>query len=370
MRKYRIVYGTMLLASLLLFLFSNRMLCGALFAGLILIPLLSAICNRYYAPKMEISLEMQQGAEKGKECTLCIVVKNPSAVPSGVVRAELVWTNIWLGESRREVIVCPLCTGKVNRQEICFQSRHCGKIVCSLCHVTICDLFGMTGYQIERELRKSIVIYPPPGSMQTDSPEVPKTLQESETYDVYRHGSGQNEWYGVHEYMPGDPVKSIHWKLSAKLDGEPVVREYGHPADHDILVLAEVFRECKGRHISNDCMDRVMETTVSVAYALAEHMEFHMGWYDAAANCLQIRKITKREDILMTLQTMLSTPVSKEGPLAARHYLYEQEQTPFTKMCYITLAGAEELLGQLRAMQETEVILVQERGERYAETTS
>lgn len=369
MRKYRILYGIILLASLLLFILSNHPTAGALSLSMILIPLMIGVWNRYNARKIEISMEMNPGVEKGKECILYFNIKNPSKLASGMIRMEMVWNNKWLGEEYKEVIFCPSHTGKSNRHEVHFKSRHCGRLVCSVSQVTIYDLFGITGYRIKKEVRQSSIIYPSFCNTMMDKFSVPDAWKESEVYRAYQRGNDQSEWYGVHEYRPGDPIKSIHWKLSVKLQGELLVREYGYPIGRDVLVLADIFREYQGKKIHSDRMDGVITIVATIAYALTKRMEFHMGWYDTVTNRCRIRKVSKSEDILETLQEILSTPAPKEGSFAARHYLFEQEKKPFTKVYYISCEGTEELLEQLHITQETKVILVRDQNEAYAETT-
>ncbi|MDE6700298.1 MAG: DUF58 domain-containing protein, partial [Acetatifactor sp.] len=56
-----------------------------------------------------------------------------------------------------------------------------------------------------------------------------------------RRGTDYNPEYEIREYIPGDALKSIHWKLSAK-QGKMMVRERlatGHEIIHVLLPLGE-----------------------------------------------------------------------------------------------------------------------------------
>jgi uncharacterized protein DUF58 len=52
-----------------------------------------------------------------------------------------------------------------------------------------------------------------------------------------RSGSG-NELFGVREYRPGDPLRRIHWRSSAR-HGELIVREYEPPGVQTVGILCD-----------------------------------------------------------------------------------------------------------------------------------
>lgn len=368
MRKYRILYGIILFTSLILFIFSNRLAAGAFFTGLAVLLLSSAIWNWYNASQMEVALELKPGAERGQECILYINMKNASRFASGAVRIELVWNNIWLGEVYKDEVLCPSHHIIQERQEVHFKSRYCGKLVCSAVGITIYDLFGITGCRLRNEQNKICMIFPGQRRIQTDESTRMSGWKEPETYSVYQRGDDRSEWYAVHEYIPGDSVKSIHWKLSAKLQDELLVREYKQLLDQDVLVLVDFFREYQGAKISNACLDGALMVAAAIAYSLEEQLKFHLGWYDTVTKRCRMKKIIKNEDILEALQEMLSLPVAEKGPFAAWHYLYELEKKPFKKVYYVACESTEEILEPLHAMQETKTILVREQEALYTKT--
>ena len=67
-------------------------------------------------------------------------------------------------------------------------------------------------------------------------------------YRLFNHsvmnkkGSDYSETFQLREYVPGDSIKQIHWKLSEKLD-KLVVREASLPVQKSTLVFWDKYAE-------------------------------------------------------------------------------------------------------------------------------
>lgn len=53
--------------------------------------------------------------------------------------------------------------------------------------------------------------------------------------------TGDEEFAGLREFRPGDNLRRVHWKMSARLQGKLLVREYENAKVRDALVLLETF---------------------------------------------------------------------------------------------------------------------------------
>lgn len=88
-----------------------------------------------------------------------------------------------------------------------------------------------------------------------------------------RPGGGPGEDFELRDYRPGDPVKAIHWKLSAKRPGqEPVLRQALEPAEERLGVLYD--------HAgSPEDLDDVLDQLEGMArYLLERERSFHLHW--------------------------------------------------------------------------------------------
>jgi uncharacterized protein (DUF58 family) len=76
-----------------------------------------------------------------------------------------------------------------------------------------------------------------------------------------------DEFFAVRDYLPGDPLKRVHWALTARRDF-PVVREYLPSVQHAIVLFLDVSRQLRfsGARITN------FESSVRFAASLASRV--------------------------------------------------------------------------------------------------
>ncbi|MBP5655331.1 MAG: DUF58 domain-containing protein [Clostridiales bacterium] len=127
--------------------------------------------------------------------------------------------------------------------EIPLDTDHCGAYVYKLTKLQIYDLFGF--FHINRRINRQYEILIKP------APQVPDLMPNTYGFkakNLRKSKQPGSEIYDIRDYQTGDPVKSIHWKMSAKKDKllvkEPLEQYGGHSRlilklcdDRDILDL-------------------------------------------------------------------------------------------------------------------------------------
>jgi len=94
--------------------------------------------------------------------------------------------------------------------------------------------FGLFVKRLVFPAPRAITVYPEPLAIARAAIDDALPSDESPTRHLARRGSGF-EYYGIREYRPGDPLRSVAWKHSARR-GDLLVTEYPDPAA-DVLVL-------------------------------------------------------------------------------------------------------------------------------------
>jgi uncharacterized protein (DUF58 family) len=87
---------------------------------------------------------------------------------------------------------------------------------------------------------------------------LPQARELEASVSAPRSGSG-TELFGVREYRPGDPLRRIHWRSSARL-GELVVREYEPPGVQTIGIF------CDPNPATREIADQVARLAASEAW--------------------------------------------------------------------------------------------------------
>lgn len=100
---------------------------------------------------------------------------------------------------------------------------------------------------------------------------------EAEVFDDLRGGTDHSEVFQIREYVPGDRLQNIHWKLSAKSD-DLMVREYSLPKGCPIVLL---LGNNGAGGLKPAQRNRFLQIAASVSFALMDAQCPHIvSWYD------------------------------------------------------------------------------------------
>jgi uncharacterized protein (DUF58 family) len=121
--------------------------------------------------------------------------------------------------------------------------------------VRVTDVFGL--FESEQRLRgtASVLVYPQVHYLHAWGRESLRRLRE------YGRSEQREQFEELREYHPGDPLRDIHWKTTAKRD-ELVVKEFAAEAEAEAVTLAA------GAGV--DGGDWMAEATASVALSLVD----------------------------------------------------------------------------------------------------
>ena len=92
------------------------------------------------------------------------------------------------------------------------------------------------------------------------------TGADSETYSSVRPGADPSETFRIRDYVPGDSIRQIHWKLSEKT-GKTLIRDFGLPLVNQTLLLLET-TAIPGTSLEGEAMDLCLDLLASVGSAL------------------------------------------------------------------------------------------------------
>ncbi len=216
----RIVYGAALLAALAFQIFYDGYLAQFLLVCVIALPILSLLLSLPGLLSLRLSLSVS-GPQllRGQPGQWQVSAENAAPFPIARLTLRLRLQNAFTGSARQERFRAVGLSGGQSRT-FPVDCGHCGVLTCQVTRVKALDFLGLFSFPAGVPGLAQTVVLPEPAPLEA-LPELEHILAQAGA----RPGPGQEgEDYEVRGYRPGDPIRSIHWKLSSKYD-ELVVRE-------------------------------------------------------------------------------------------------------------------------------------------------
>lgn len=138
------------------------------------------------------------------------------------------------------------------------------------------DLFGLFG-SVRRDQRTGdgIIVYPQ--VVPLDDWTFPAANPMGDVLNPYTLVDDPSRPRSIREYQPGDPLKRVDWKLSAKRD-ELIVRTYDRSVSNDVVVLHEATTtEVAWQGCRYDVLEATISGAASIAMRMAE-MGYRVGF--------------------------------------------------------------------------------------------
>lgn len=167
----------------------------------------------------------------------------------------------------------------------------CGYIAIKAKSVRIYDALGIFSKKYKKvNPPVEVVLLPPVREMFIDLEQVPYVeADESEVFAKDRRGDDSSELFEVRQFIDGDSLNKVHWKLTARTD-DTMVREFSMPMESNVYVYIDLYR--------NSDIDQALQNGMSAAYELmAAEIPFFMCWFDEMDMCMRRQQPKNYEEI-------------------------------------------------------------------------
>lgn len=242
---------------------------------LLLLPLMSWLWNLWQRRRVSVQLEMTSSAEKGQIVRGALHLSAGALAPAGCVWALVSVHNDLTDEENR--IKLPIQPNGEMTFTLC--TDHCGRLRVSVERLWFMDIFGFLPVKCRAKMQRHVTILPETFPVEITALQKMTAAQESDSYRTDCKGDDMTEMYQLREYVPGDNLHGIHWKLSSKM-GQLVFREPAMPEDHSLLLCWD---QAEG---TPAVYDALAESVFSVGQALCEAgCPFTLGWLEQGEFC-------------------------------------------------------------------------------------
>lgn len=258
--------------------------------------------------------------ELHQEVPVRIVVRNYSCLPTGKIVVKLNFENT-LYRKKKSATFCTNVANKKRRSGIGYSTsvilvhlepKHIGKMKIRIRKARSYDLLGIIFLPIFRKRRSGqsqIMVIPRQCSVPIDigrSSKIVATKRESSIQSGLREEALQD--FQIRDYRPGDKIRSIHWKLSAKTDDLMVYERISGtgPIVHFYLDMADKRGTKRQRKRLSKRDAENIEAYFSIVLSISGSMietacKHYVIWYDDTKKELFRYLIEKEEDVYAML---------------------------------------------------------------------
>lgn len=217
----RILYLITLAAVLVFQIMNESYLALLLLALCIALPILSLLLSLTAMRGCRLILSSKRSEiPRGGESHWTLSAKNRSGLPVPRLTVHLETKNLFTGAFMRKKVSL---NGVTKHTPIPFQAdtAHCGLLELKVTRLRVYDYLGL--FSVRRPLPETVRILVEPLPVDPGPLNLPEGQGQRKPSSP-TSPKGHSEDYDLREYRPGDPMRSVHWKLSSKWD-ELIVKE-------------------------------------------------------------------------------------------------------------------------------------------------
>lgn len=292
----------------------------------LLLPVISIGLCYLNVRNLEINTKATAGIiESGHKIPIEVSIKNPSWLPFLNIEIAFEYYNLFYKEEPvYHFISLSAQPRKTTSYTLPFETCFSGMFSISISKVIVTDFLHLKSFTLPYSQTINIPIMPKVIDIQVLT--LPQSNEAAEDGDVMnKFGVVSTEFQGVREYIPGDRLQNIHWKMSAKSD-DLLVKNPQPVAERLLTLLPELERSS---------LEDTLQTFYSLGRALIREQEtFMVGIFTYSDKTFQFHMVKNVDELQEVLFQMYYASVYKGATLAKTYYV---AQNPSAE--YLSISG-------------------------------
>lgn len=327
MRKNHIEYFLLINSFLILFIvFEKNMFLWA-FIGMIVFSILARILATLDKNKVEVVAQVLLNDQK-KPYLHIHVHKTKHLIMTNQLLIRYSLNHTLFHEKEKKEILIPL-TNQKDSYDFVFDETYCGQIQIECENCALLDVFRLFSMPVKHSKINSCIIYPSKVNIQLGMLENDKGMVDYEGVVQNKKGHDLSEIYDIRKYEPGDDVRSIHWKLSQKID-DIVIREASNLSQYNVLIIPDLALE-------NKKVDELNGAVALLAAISEKLLEMQIGFCIPLIDQknVELKEINNLNQFHEALNALLSLQASKKHGDVLKYLLLNHMDTLFTKFIVV-----------------------------------
>lgn len=353
MLKRRCFYIAAVIATaILLFLYSKAFLLAALIIEII-IPAALYLLLRIDAGSLLLSASAESVGFCGTPTALTFAVgKKRSLFAADSLHLVLSLESKMFGESIERAVTLPLKRGNYTAE---FTPDLFGEIRVHFESAVCRDVFGFFERRLDGFNDLSIIVYPTETKLSLVARFNTQSAIDIGINGKSEKGNDPSEVYDLREYAEGDDIRSIHWKISSKLD-EVVVKESSDFSHFDTLVFVDAGKFLGQKELNRQLISSAVETAVTISDKLIT-----LGFEHSFGFCSKGRIISEpiynSDSYIKGITELLRRPLEEQSG-SGLPYLLADPNEAFNNILYITAGEYPKRIDELSLGTNVTAVLI------------
>ncbi|MBQ7108085.1 MAG: DUF58 domain-containing protein [Clostridia bacterium] len=248
---------------------------------------------------------------KGQSVSVKINLKNLSFISLPTMRATITYQGAFSSEDEKTEITFPLHALTNQTSSFDINSEHVGVVKVTLDNIYMYDYFRLFRFKYKINKHYEITFLPEILPISMDIRQNTLLGVDSDVFSKSKKGDDPSEVFAIRDYVGGDKLNRIHWKLSSKQD-TLMVKDYSLPINNSITIIPELAAEDNEKLLSD--IDAVIETTFNLSNFLCEaEIVHHICWFDPKTSRSFDEEIKNTDDMFATMGLMLACGLDSTG---------------------------------------------------------
>ena len=323
------LYLILLVASLFFYILYVPAFSFYLFAFLLAVPVVLFILTLITAKKLKISfVGTGNTAGRSAQVPMMIRVENRSVLPVADLTMYIEYRYELEDKVNKIKISTPVFPRDSQLLTLNVSASHYGTVHFKLRKALVRDMLRLFRFKVkssdESALSFNFTVFPDRVMLENKISNYASMGLETDEYSKTEKGDDPSEVFDVRDYVEGDKISRIHWKLTAKQD-KPIVKEYSMPLANSIVLLVDLYMD-KGAADKMERYDCVIEAAAAISQHLMLSETAHrLVWFDNDKQLMMNMPVTDEDSCRMAVDMLLHAPLYDRQDAALKHYLNDAD---------------------------------------------
>ncbi len=286
----------------ILYVWNFSLILLIIFITLPIVMFLTTLITKY-SIKTEFAVQSKTTA-KNTSFPVQLCITNKSIFPVGKAEVHIEYYNIFNNQINEFEMLVPIQARNTHRVTFQLSSKYCGILKIRSAYINLYDPLRIFRFRTGKNITAEIAIMPEIHEINGSISYTDRESEESSIFSENTAGDDPSEVFDLRDYVTGDKLNRIHWKLSSKKD-DLIVKDYSMPVDVPCMIFLNL--KCyEDSEYTLPVFDTLIETLISVSQFLIENERIHtLVYYNASMHEFCETEITSPEILVETIKNLI-----------------------------------------------------------------